>query len=455
MLVTCAIDATMWIVPGDVVVMPCDELARNLGIEVAHERGDHAIVKIDDRDREAVVMTRDVAELVGRFRVPQTIETAAGGDAELIATLHELVDALATDGLIVDADRDEQRVLALAGAGEQLLQATLARFAGDDAFAGAEPAGIALALGRIAALRDDRALAELARRWLARAVAEDGPRAVGVPDVDFVRAALAEDTHAVLAFVRRAVRDDPATLVACCSMLAIAPPAARPAVLARADAIARALVDEIAGRGPIGEVMPRSLGVAHGWAGIIHAILAWCAATGATVPAAVAPRLDELAALAEPVGRGTRWEWRAGGPAQPTLFRCTPGWCNGSAGFVHLWLLAHALLGRADHHALAETSAWNAWDERWTNGSVCCGLAGQAYALVRFAAHTGAPEWHARGRALAELAAQRMTAACLGTSQFHQLDGVTAGSLYRGDVGVALLAAELAHAPAPRMPLFA
>lgn len=448
----------MWIVPGDVIVIPCDELAQNLGIEVAHEPGDHAIVKIDGGG-EAIVVASDTAALVGRFRVPQTIDAVAGDDSELAESVRELVEALAADGLIVAADDEERRVLALAGAGARLLDDTLARLAGIGELAGAEPAGIALALGRIATLRGDAALATRAHAWLAVAPVENGPLVVGMPDIAYVRAALAEDassaSDAVFEFVRRARGGDAAALLACCNLLAVAPPAARAAVLACGDAVASALTAEIAGRGTVDDAPPRSLGVAHGWAGRLHAIVAWCAATGASVPVAIPPRLDELAALAEPIGRGTRWQWRSNGPAQATLFRCTPGWCNGTAGFLQLWTLAHAVLGRDDHLALAETSAWNVWDERWTNGSVCCGLAGQAYALVRFAAHLRAPEWQARGRALAELAATRMMAACRATSQFHRLDGVTPGSLYRGDVGVALLCAELADTPHPRMPLFA
>src|ERR1017187_8368600 len=58
------------------------------------------------------------------------------------------------------------------------------------------------------------------------------------------------------------------------------------------------------------------------------------------------------------------------------------GWCNGSAGFVFTWTLAHQLLGEARYLELAEKAAWNAWELREGLGNLCCGLVGQAYALL-------------------------------------------------------------------------
>jgi eukaryotic-like serine/threonine-protein kinase len=87
----------------------------------------------------------------------------------------------------------------------------------------------------------------------------------------------------------------------------------------------------------------RYLGIAHGWAGVLYATLRWSGLTGAPPPPTTAQRLDELAGCAEPSGRGLRWKVLAGSSDQ-----YMNGWCNGSAGYVHLWTLPIAWNGTID-----------------------------------------------------------------------------------------------------------
>ena len=185
-----------------------------------------------------------------------------------------------------------------------------------------------------------------------------------------------------------------------------------------------------------------NLGMAHGWAGDLYASLRWCQATGSPLPESLAERLAELAGRAEPWGRGLRWRWYGGGERAKSA-GSMPGWCNGSAGFVHLFTLAHEILGDPRYAALALGAAWNAWESPDRNGSLCCGLTGRAYALLHLHRHGGGAVWLARARQLAERAAADLRWAAESPD-----------SLYKGEVGLAVLAADLARPEGAAMPFF-
>lgn len=198
----------------------------------------------------------------------------------------------------------------------------------------------------------------------------------------------------------------------------------------------------------------RNLGMAHGWAGALYASLRWCnAAAMAAVPAISHPsnlerRLTELGGEALRWGRGLRWPWRGDRKGSPGEIVSMPGWCNGSAGFVYLWTLAHRELGDDRWARLAEGAAWNAWEAPEDAADLCCGLAGRAYALLEMHRHAGdasgigGPQWLERARHLAERAAASIAAA--GSPD----------SLYKGEVGVALLAVELERPEEAAFPFF-
>ena len=190
------------------------------------------------------------------------------------------------------------------------------------------------------------------------------------------------------------------------------------------------------------------LGMAHGWAGILYAALRWSQVSGSALPKDIDQRLQELAQLAEPAGQGLRWPWMQNRKG------AMPGWCNGSAGYVHLWTLAHEITHDAAYIDLAQKAAWNVFESQGRNGNLCCGMAGQAYALLNLYKSTGDQDWLSRASSLAEQAA-----AAVIQLRGKSLDASTAldlrpESLYKGEVGVALLAADLRQPDTSAQPLF-
>ena len=218
------------------------------------------------------------------------------------------------------------------------------------------------------------------------------------------------------------------------------------------DGSLRALGDEVAAEiwarldalPPIAEAAELSnLGIAHGWAGLLYATLRWRRSSGGDLPDAIEERLAQLGELAEPIGRGARWKWMLERPAPGSAYPYMPGWCNGSAGYVHLWTLAYRTFHDETYLRLARWAAWNAWEDPAAAGSLCCGLAGRAYALLNLFKQTGETAWLERARTLADRAAE------VGPTP-----DLPAYSLYKGTLGMAVLAADLKHPSGAAMPFF-
>jgi serine/threonine protein kinase len=186
------------------------------------------------------------------------------------------------------------------------------------------------------------------------------------------------------------------------------------------------------------------LGVAHGWAGLLLASLRWCRAAGATRPPGLVERLDQLAQLALLDGPAARW------PAHPRRRSGTPptpGWCHGSAGYVHLWTTAHQALGDDRWATLAEQAAWGAYTSPNGIAQLCCGHGGQAYGLLELYRATGERRWLTSAGELAVRAADAGSATLAHAP--------VAGSLHKGITGIAVLAAELEQPELAAMPFFA
>jgi len=341
-------------------------------------------------------------------------------------------------------------------------------------------AGIAYALLRIAEIRDDERLLATADLWATRAVTEArSPRgfedrergmtpetlgtnsfyhhAAGVHCVEaLIARRRADDTaqeRAVAAFAATVAR--PCThldvafgqaglLLGCSLALEALPAMLDPAALrAAGDKLRDHLWSELERQPALAASTElRTLGAAHGWAGYLFALLRWSDVSATDAPAGIADRLDQLAALATPAGRGLRWTHEAG-----TL---SPGgglaasWCNGAAGYVALWTLAHTRLREDRWARLAEQAAWTTAECAVLAAcDLCCGLAGRAYALLTLHRHSGDEAWLVRARRLADLAATSV-----------RDDALRRDSLYKGELGVALLAAELEAPESARMPLF-
>jgi serine/threonine-protein kinase len=219
------------------------------------------------------------------------------------------------------------------------------------------------------------------------------------------------------------------------------------------DGMMRKIWEELDAFRPIRECKQMTYsGAAHGWAGILYTTLNWCKVSGSKFPKEMEERLSQLAGLAECYGRRRRWKWnlRKGGSGEQAPYMA--GWCNGSAGFVFLWTLAHRMLGRSEYAALADGAAFDCWESDSQIGNLCCGYAGQAYALLNLYKHTGQTSWLHRAQALTQKAAR--TIRDMPAVDAH-LDLVLRGdSLYKGQVGVALLAAELDRPEFAAMPFF-
>jgi eukaryotic-like serine/threonine-protein kinase len=193
-------------------------------------------------------------------------------------------------------------------------------------------------------------------------------------------------------------------------------------------------------------------GIAHGWAGIIYATLCWCRAANGSLPLNVDERLNQLAAIACHSGRHARWSWSVGPGIRGMPDTFMSGWCNGTAGQVFLWLAAHYVLKEDRYLVLAEKAAWHAAETDTFIGNLCCGLAGQAYALLAVYRCTGDKAWLHSAQALAEKAA----VAFRNIPAVPQADliALRPDSLYKGELGVAVLAADLENPDASAMPAF-
>jgi len=187
----------------------------------------------------------------------------------------------------------------------------------------------------------------------------------------------------------------------------------------------------------------RDLGMAHGWAGYLYATLRWCESSRLSPPPELGRRVAELADQAVPIGRGLMWPWRLPlGDTRGPQF--TAGWCNGSAGYVFLWTTAARVLGDDSILELAEGAAWNSWESAQRDGSLCCGLVGRAYALLALFQATGEKLWKDRARDLAGIAAREGV-----------FDSSCPGGLFQGELGLALLAADLRRPNKAWFPLIA
>ncbi len=182
----------------------------------------------------------------------------------------------------------------------------------------------------------------------------------------------------------------------------------------------------------------KSLGIAHGWAGLIYALLRWAKAREMKPHPLIEPALDELTSLGEPHGSGLRWPMH-NSTSTPTYME---GWCNGTAGYALLFLLAHDALGIGRFGETAQRAALSAWSAEMEVGSLCCGLGGIAYALLGMYRLTRSDFWLERAR----LAVR--SAAADGSKHFLR------EALYKGAVGVAVLAEDLKHPEHAAMPAF-
>jgi len=220
-----------------------------------------------------------------------------------------------------------------------------------------------------------------------------------------------------------------------------ADPSPKPTIERFGDRAAAWLTRRLAAAGsPTSSKQITALGVAHGWAGALYALLRWSMATRRPVDETIAGWLDELASVGTRSGRGASWpRFR-----NQSDYSLQATWCNGDTGFVFLWLLAAEALNDERFLIMAEDAGWNVADrgcER--NADLCCGSAGRAYGFLALYRRTGDEVWLRRAKHFADHAARE-----------SDPDAEEAHRLYKGGLGVALLGAELEDPSSARMPLF-
>ncbi len=177
-------------------------------------------------------------------------------------------------------------------------------------------------------------------------------------------------------------------------------------------------------------------GIAHGWAGILFATARWCEATGQPMPDVAMERLKQLASSAQVSGEEQSWV----GPKDPAL----PGsWCHGTAGYTNLWATSSRVTGDSAYDALCLGAAEHCWHSPSLNENLCCGAAGQSYAMLVAYQVSGDEKWLERAEVLAQRSLQWVSTYWSHTN-----------ALYKGDVGIALLAEELRSPNLATMPLF-
>jgi eukaryotic-like serine/threonine-protein kinase len=182
------------------------------------------------------------------------------------------------------------------------------------------------------------------------------------------------------------------------------------------------------------------LGIAHGRAGMIYSSLLWSDVTGEPVPSGIKEALNVLESLGNARGRGLSWSSRFENHSPQKFME---SWCHGSPGYVHLWTIASRVLRDPHYLNIAEQATWTAWEDDNQGGTLCCGLAGRAYALLNFFRHSGNREWLDRASRLIDRAVE----ACAIHSDHRY-------SLFQGSLGALVLASALNDLERATFPLF-
>jgi Lanthionine synthetase C-like protein len=261
---------------------------------------------------------------------------------------------------------------------------------------------------------------------LSEAVAGDEPRAAAAAFVDAAREADAAPGDFVIGtagWLHAAV-----TVEALARRWSDGPLLERSAAVT--DRFRDRLADEI--RGPLAERLNDSF--AHGWPGVLYALLSAAAVRGATADAFDVRAVRALHERTVDAGNRRRLLGGANVPA---------GWCDGSAGHLYLWLRAWRTTGEEAYEDRARDAAFHCGSALTSRRSgLCCGLAGQAVALAHFAQVTRDATARARANAVAALSALRPTNV---PAEYRE-------SLMLGRAGVAVLQAHVLAERVPHMP---
>lgn len=180
------------------------------------------------------------------------------------------------------------------------------------------------------------------------------------------------------------------------------------------------------------------LGIAHGVSGMFYATLIWSETSGQPLPETIETKLEELSGYAQNIRRGVQFPVRRD---QRTSFM--ESWCHGTPGYVHLWAAAYRAFRKPFYLQMVERCAWTTWDSEGSTGTLCCGDAGRAYALLSAWRHTDDRAWLLKAE---DLAVQAIKYSTSDQDLIH--------ALYKGALGAVILVNDLEAAAQASMPLF-
>ena len=209
-------------------------------------------------------------------------------------------------------------------------------------------------------------------------------------------------------------------------------------LVAGGDELADDILAELEGYGGIAASRLRYIGFAHGWVGVLYALLAWGGRFNARIVERCLPFIAELEGMKVEGKLGGYWPRHLDQSAEAGD---TPSWCNGAAGCVLLWSEAYTSTGddRWLRHArdAGRLTALH-HDQEF---SLCCGLAGRAFCLGHLGRVSGEQEWF------------NLAEGCLERARPYQ--GNFIHSLFQGIPGLELARAELRRPEFVTFPLLA
>jgi serine/threonine-protein kinase len=186
----------------------------------------------------------------------------------------------------------------------------------------------------------------------------------------------------------------------------------------------------------------RNLGFAHGWAGLLYTTLLWHKVTATPLPSSFEDRLSQFVETLHPTERGLSFFWHTeDDQSNPPM----NGWCNGSAGVVHLFALLYEMDQQEKWLNYAEQLAWHVWESGTGPIDLCCGSAGRIFALLRMYHISQQSDWLDRAHKLTEQAIE--LAPSIQNNEHEPY------SLFKGQLGLSLAVHALHHSEYSFMPM--
>jgi hypothetical protein len=169
------------------------------------------------------------------------------------------------------------------------------------------------------------------------------------------------------------------------------------------------------------------LGMAHGLGGYYFALLEWATRSGDALPHWFWADVEQLVADAEWSGLTVRWPIQRGTPAASYMH----SWCNGGPGLALLWAKAYEATTDRRFLELAHGCGRHILSAPQYLSQICCGMAGQAYALLALSRLEPENPWRSVAVALAARAIRH--------ERLKEWDE----SLFKGRAGLLCLAIDL------------